>query len=259
MGCGADVEANELLISLLAGKEFIIPEVDFDDPEYEIPDLDDLYPPAARITNEDLTTKEIDGSGTFDYMMSAFAVHLRREFDADRITGDDYTKAYVQLGAAAMQNATAFLLGKDEAYWKAVTARLQAQSAQIGLVTARVALETAKVQLQVLVFEALDREANYALTKIKLATESANYCIAQFNLEELLPVEKLLKEEQINLYQQQVISYQRDAEVKAAKLFTDAWITQKTIDEGLLAPDGFTNAKIDEILDKLRLNNFQLV
>ncbi|MNT93606.1 hypothetical protein D3C72_2351200 [compost metagenome] len=57
------------------------------------------------------------------------------------------------------------------------------------------------------------------------------------------------------LYAQQVTSYQRDAEVKAAKLFTDAWITQKTMDEGLLPPDGFTNASVDTILTALKANN----
>jgi hypothetical protein len=43
--------------------------------------------------------------------------------------------------------------------------------------------------------------------------------------------------------------------VKAAKLFTDAWITQKTMDEGLTAPNGFTNSVIDTILSSLRTNN----
>lgn len=57
------------------------------------------------------------------------------------------------------------------------------------------------------------------------------------------------------LYSQQITSYQRDAEVKAAKLFTDAWITQKTIDEGLLPPTGFNNASLDTILTALKLNN----
>ena len=60
---------------------------------------------------------------------------------------------------------------------------------------------------------------------------------------------------QKELYSQQITSYQRDAEVKASKLFTDAWITQKTIDEGLNPPNGFTNASIDTILTKLKSNN----
>jgi hypothetical protein len=57
------------------------------------------------------------------------------------------------------------------------------------------------------------------------------------------------------LLTQQVTSFQRDSEVKAAKLFTDAWITNKTIDEGVTVPDGFTNASIDDVLSVLKTNN----
>ncbi len=57
------------------------------------------------------------------------------------------------------------------------------------------------------------------------------------------------------LYTQQITSYQRDSEVKAGKIFIDAWMTMKTIDEGLLPPDGFTNTNLDEILDTLKTNN----
>lgn len=57
------------------------------------------------------------------------------------------------------------------------------------------------------------------------------------------------------LYTQQITSYQRDAEVKAAKIFSDAWITQKTIDEGLLAPDAFNNASVNEVLYAVKYNN----
>ena len=57
------------------------------------------------------------------------------------------------------------------------------------------------------------------------------------------------------LYSQQITSYQRDAEVKAAKLFTDAWITQKTIDEGLTAPSNFANDSVNTILGVLKANN----
>jgi len=60
---------------------------------------------------------------------------------------------------------------------------------------------------------------------------------------------------QKELYSQQITAYQRDSEVKAARIFTDAWITQKTIDEGLTAPTGFTNASIDQVLTSLKSNN----
>jgi hypothetical protein len=43
--------------------------------------------------------------------------------------------------------------------------------------------------------------------------------------------------------------------VKASKIFSDAWITMKTIDEGLVPPNGFTNASLDTVLTALKTNN----
>ena len=110
-------------------------------------------------------------------------------------------------------------------------------------------------------------------------TDIANLS-AQYSLDNLLPAQLSMLLEQVEaqraqtlddrtdatpitgllgkqkaLYSQQIVSYMRDAEVKAAKLFTDAWITMKTIDEGLLPPTNFDNASLDEILGVLKTNN----
>jgi hypothetical protein len=56
------------------------------------------------------------------------------------------------------------------------------------------------------------------------------------------------------LHAQQITSYIRDAETKLVKLYSDSWIAQKSQDDGLLAPDQFTNVNINEILVALRTN-----
>lgn len=60
---------------------------------------------------------------------------------------------------------------------------------------------------------------------------------------------------QKDLYAQQILSYQRKSELDAAKLWSDAWTVQKTIDEGLVAPSNFTNVNVDSVLAKVRVNN----
>lgn len=310
MSCGADTNANALLTSLLQGKSFDLPAVDLNDSKYLTPDgQGELYTPPAKLTNEDLTTRVVDGSGVFDALMSGIAAHLKKEYEQNRITGQQYTEAFVAAATGAMGTATQFLLGRDQAYWQAITAQLQARALEIGVVTARVQLETAKAQLAMARTQALTAEAEYGLTKMKIATEDQTYCLAlvqtetaQFNLDKILPEQwdglkldndtktyqntqilprqKDLLLEQIevqraqtldtrtngaaikgsvgkqkDLYTQQIISYQRDAEVKAAKLFTDAWITQKTIDEGLLAPGAFRNDSVNVILRNIKKNN----
>lgn len=282
MSCGIDVEANALLESLTAGKNFDIPIIDLDDPVFDFPGdgTGGMYQEIAPITVEQLTERAVGGNGVFDALMTTYSLHIREEYDKGRITGNDYTKAYIALAENAMSQAVAFLLGKDQAFW-------QAQMAQVQAFTARVQLETAKVALASEQIDANTKEADYALTKARLATESENYCISKFNLEHLLPQQeinliaqgKLIAEQtevqraqtvdtrtdgalvvgtvglQKRLYEQQIDSYKRDSEVKASKLFTDAWITQKTLDEGLVPPNGFTNASIDTILTALKVNN----
>lgn len=340
MSCGADTTANALITSLTAGKNFEIPEIDFSKPEFQFPydPTSPLYGKVTPITVEQLTTREPGGAGVFDALMDTYRLHLREEMEKGRITGAEYTKAYIALAESAMNQAATFLLGKDQAFW-------QAQTAQLGAMTARIEFESAKVRLAAVQLEALNQEANYALTKMKLASEDIDYCISKFNLEQTLPLQlqvtelqkagaqianntatytlstmlplqsqmvtkqvdgqnisnntalfnlsdivpqqlknlqaqqKLFAEQmeaqrgqthdmrsdnfpvagvmgkQKALYTQQVTSYQRDSEVKAAKLFTDAWITQKTIDEGLVPPAGFTNASVDTVLTALKANN----
>lgn len=275
MSCSAEVEANRLLEELTKGDDFTLPIIDMTGPEWDIPGGDNspIFSEVPRITNESLTTREVGGSGVFDALMESASKHLKAEFKENRITGGEYTKAYIATLEACMGNAVQFLLGRDSAYFQAALAQIQAVTARVGLATAKAQFVLAKVQ-------ALSTKSEYALTKMKLSIEGQNYCAAKFNMDEILPAQGRLLQEQYEvqraqtmetrsdslpikgsigkqkeLYDQQITSYQRDAEVKASKLFTDAWITQKTIDEGLNPPNGFTNASIDTILTKLKTNN----
>lgn len=272
---GGDVNANALMVALLAGEDFTLPTIDLSDAAYSLPsDVGSaLYQNVVKISNEDLTTKVVDGTGTFDVIMSGFKAHLKEEYAQGRISGAEYTKAFIALTEAAMGNAVQFLLGKDAAFW-------QANQAQAAAITARVQLAIAKVQYASLLLEAMTNRANYALTKLKLATEDITFASAQYSLDNLLPAQLALLQEQKeaqraqttntrsdgstiagvlgtqkDLYVQQIVSYQRDAEVKAAKIFTDAWITMKTIEEGLVPPSNFNNSSLDAILETLKNNN----
>lgn len=302
MSCGAEIEASELMETLLEGVDNVeIPDIDLGLPEYQFPTTD-IRVPITRLTNANLTTGTVDGTGTFDVVMKSISNQLKVEYEQGRITGAEYTKAFTALVSSALSSATSFLLQRDQSYW-------QSQLLQIQAITARVQLETIKADYIKVKLEALATKANYATAKIALANASNQYCLTKNELETLRPLQaaglvadnatkvytnanllpaqkdnllsqgRLLNEQvevqlaqtadlrtdgtvitgsvgkQKALYSQQITSYQRDAEVKATKLFTDAWITQKTIDEGILPPDAFNNASLQTILEKLKLNN----
>jgi hypothetical protein len=284
---GADVLANTLLTSLLAGKNFDVPDIEITGGLFTQPPASGpLYVPVEKITVDDLTTGIVNGTGVFDKLMTSLVAHLKVEYAANRISGAEYTKAYIGIVGAALQTSSQFLLAKDQAYWQALLVQVQARSAEVELVTARVNLETARIVAAKTQFEAATAEANYGLTKIKISTEDATYANLtkqgvgiDYTNANILPKQLALLSEQIevqraqtldtrvdgavikgavgkqkDLYTQQITSYQRDAETKFVKFFSDAWITQKTIDEGLVAPSNFTNANVDAVITKLKQN-----
>lgn len=399
MSYGAETEADALLTSLTTGLSFTLPTVDLDDPLFKLSAeaADKMYAKVVAPTTADLTSGTVGGSGVFDALMASVSAHLKVEYDKSRITGNEYTQAYIQMTQSAMQMATQFLLGREQAFW-------QAQQAQIAAINGRIVLETTKVQLAGAQLAALTAKAQFALSKLKLANESVTYGIATYNLASIMPAQLagetaktsllgsqklgqdgknsidtynlatflpaqklgidydnqtktynlnyimiqqrakleseaaisaynlaytlpaqlggiqaqtagetyktssllpgqvgllaaqsaseafktsailpkqalLLSEQseaaraqtgdvridgptigglikrQRDLYEQQILSYKRDAELKLAKLFSDAWTVQKTIDEATTPPSNFTNAYIDDVLTNIRINN----
>ena len=287
--CGAKEVAQDTFSVLSNDVNITLPEVDLNQ-GFDVPSEkgNTLYNDVPTISVNDLTTKDVDGNGVFDILMKSVNNHLKDEFRKNRITGEEYTKAYIETTTAALSTATQFLLAKDTTYYQAILARSQARSAEIEAVASKVNLETLKNQLALSHYQALTAKSEYVLSKMKLATESADYCTKQaqadqieYQTNNILPQQKLLLQEQAevqraqtsdtrfdgttnvtgsigkqkDLYEQQITSYKRDAEYKAGKMYLDAWITQKTLDEGLIAPDQLTNTNIDQVLSAVRNNN----
>lgn len=270
---GADVLANTLLTSLLDGKTFAVPDVDLTGLLFAQPDgTSDLYTAITELTAEDLTTGIVGGTGMFDKLMASLTAHLKVEFEQNRISGAEYTKAYIGVVGAAMQTSAQYLLGKDQAYWQALLVQQQAQMTEVEVTRARIQLETARVELSKAQFEASTAEAAYGLTKIQISVQDITYTnhtkqgllideqkeaargqTMDLRSDGLTTIEGAIGKQK-DLYDQQIVSYQRDAETKLVKIYSDAWITQKTIDEGLTAPTEFTNVEIDAVLGGLRTN-----
>lgn len=61
-----------------------------------------------------LTTQSIDGTGVFDILMKTTKLHLLEEYEADRITGAEYTQVYLGAMTAVMQTALQFLLNTQQ-------------------------------------------------------------------------------------------------------------------------------------------------
>lgn len=271
----AATEAKDTAETILAqlGQNFTVPAVDLAGSKFQLPSQTNnpLYAPVLQLDLDALTSGKVDGSGAFDRLMSSQKAHLKEQYDKGLITGDQYTKAYIELTSVAMSTALQMLLSKDQTYFQNLLVQAQARRAEVEAVTAMVQLETAKQQLAGAKFQADTLRAQYVLTMMQVASEDAKYGLAMIQSDLVREQIEAARAQTLDtrtdgttvvgsigkqkaLYTQQIDSYKKDAEYKVGKMYLDGWITQKTIDEGLTAPSQLTNAQIDSILTKLRAN-----
>lgn len=257
---GGDTQAKIILENITQGIDFTIPDIDLSNEFFQIPDelLEQWRNTVTKLSLEDLTTREVNGSGVFDALMESVKNHIREEYDKNRITGAEYTKAYTAITESAISNSVQFLLQRDQAYWAAV-------QAQIAAITSNVQLANARVQLAIAQSQAHTAQAEYALTTMKLATEDAQFALISEQEEAVRGQTLNVRRDgsiivgsigvQKDLYNQQIVAYQRDSELKASKIWSDMWTVLRTIDEGYPLPTVFDNTVIDTVLQTLKTNN----
>jgi len=172
--------ANDLFTTLTAG--VTIPAVpNFDDVKFNFDPTTDattgLYDDVAGVTISDVTEGNgtITGVGAFDVFMQAMDTHLEREFKGNRITGSQYAEAYTTIANQVIGQSISFSLQKDQARWNAVTAQMQARIAEIQATAALVELERVKIETTNANFQLNLTAAQYALTKMQIATEEASH------------------------------------------------------------------------------------
>lgn len=268
----ASTAASGILAAL--GQDFSVPAVDLTDEAYLLPDhsTDDFYTAPAERTLEELTTGAIDGDGAFDKLMVGLKAHLTSEFEKGRISAADFTKAYIELTSMAMQGAMEFLFRSRENDWSIRLAQMQTKKAEAEAVMAGVMLETSKHQLAAAVQQQNLLKAQNALVTLQLATEDVKYNLALQQIElvkEQTEVQRAqTKDERTDsttvagllgtqkaLYEEQIASYEKDAQHKIFRSMLDAWITNKSVIETTDMPTGLNNTEITAVLTKLRTNN----
>lgn len=176
-----DVRSLEILESLTKNLNFNIPNVDFNDDAFKIPAslLATLQKEPTVISKEAVTNIDeetytssnkhtIQGTGSFDTIMSAYMKHLEREFVEKRIQGADYANAYTQLLGQAMEQAINFELNREKSRWEGILSQVQA-------ITAVANLYKAKVELAIAQGQALTTKAQYVNAVAQLGILDAQY------------------------------------------------------------------------------------
>ena len=188
MSCDVATTANSISTALLNGTNFVFPNIDINDPDFNIPDSSiGVFEPIA---DSDLTTATVNGSGVFDILMKSVSAHIMVEYKANRISGAEYTKLYAQVIESVLAGSISFLLQRNQA-------AIQAETLKVQLATAKMDAAARRIELSKTILDVENSKMAYAVNKIKLAEADAQYCSTKFNLEEMLPAQKELLDNQV--------------------------------------------------------------
>lgn len=173
----------------------------------------------ANINFSEVTNATAAGNGTghFDTIMKSALLHIKKEYDENRIKGSDYANVYLGTIQSAMQQAIQFALQE------------QMTEAQIAATEADTAIKQAQSTKDLQVKDA-------QIGKISVDTSKVNY-----ETSTLLPAQKAL----IN---RQEKGFDDDAKQKLLKQTLDSWSVAYSVAQDANAiPDTITTSVIDSI------------
>ena len=136
---------------------------------------DPAYAQINPLDIEQLTTKQVDGTGVFDALMTAMNAQMTAQFEKGRITGGDYAKVYLGAIQSAMQFGLQFLLSKDAQYLQNLQLQAQVQLAQAQKVRAEADIQLARAQIQQMAFQSIE-------TRFKAYSARNEYAASKMSL-----------------------------------------------------------------------------
>ena len=172
-----------------------------------------------------VTDGTLAGNGIFDTWMRALGAHLKREYAEQRITGDEYAKAYIALMNNLLNAAVGFLTQDAQLAMaqEKLKYELQLLDAQVKLADKELALKDKELAI---------KEKQVALAEAQLKAAEAQYK----DTVDGLPVGGVLGK-QMKVYDAQAKGFKDNALQAATKIMVDTWNIRRQTDEGLQTTD----------------------
>ena len=168
-----------------------------------------------------VTDGTLAGNGIFDTWMRALGAHLKREYAEQRITGDEYAKAYIALMNNLLNAAVGFLtqdaqlaMAKEKLAYE-----LQLLDAQVNLANKELAIKDKDLAL---------KEKQVALAEAQLKAAEAQYK----DTVDGQPIGGVLGK-QMKVYDAQAKGFKDNALQAATKIMVDTWNIRRQTEESL--------------------------
>lgn len=160
----------------------------------------------ATLDISDITTGAIDGTGAFDVLMKTVFLHLQREYAANRITGDMYAKAYVEIMNNTLAQAAQYVVSAVQA-----SANEELVAAQIRKINKDI--ELTEEQIKLLGYQGVSEQAKYQDT---VNGQAITGTIGK----------------QKEVYSAQSKGFRDSALQSVAKTMIDTWAVRRSTDDG---------------------------
>ena len=197
--------------------------------------LEDLNIPLVQVTNEDLTTREVGGTGIFDFIGSSVMNQLEMLTNRNLITKSEVANVYSTLLVQGIQTAAQYALEKANILNQSYAMKVQAVQAAVAVLQAK---------------------ANMLMLPIQIRLQYAQL-EAQLKQLELIKVQTELEKEKYPQVQAQtdLILAQTDAQrIQNEQLKEQAYILQEQVKQA-----GITTQLQTLQLDQQALSNNKLV
>lgn len=137
-------------------------------------DQDLIYIDVTEFTKnvqKDDTTHTVTGDGIFDTLMNTATQHLLAQYEANRLRGEDYATAYIDVYKTTLQAALQAWLQKGIA------------DAQLELLKAQIEAEKGKQDLYRRQIEGFDEEFLYKVLRIMMDSWAVGFSVAKDSFE----------------------------------------------------------------------------
>lgn len=183
----------------------------------------------------DLTEQSLTGAGVLDALLTTIKLHLDREFQEERIKGNEYANAYVQLVSAALNAAVQYAVSKPESEAKVADMEALRPSTVLASEKNVVKIETEK-----------------ELIRAKLMTEIAQTMdVIEWTPGQPISVLGVIGKQKA-LYEEQKQGYVKDAIIKAAKIYADTAHLQLNVNENYTnGSNGLSDGHIATMMAKV--------
>ena len=137
--------------------------------------MENLDIPLVQVETTDLTTREVDGKGVFDFIGSSVMNQLEMLVNRNLITKSEVAQVYSNLLVQGLQTATQFTLEKANILNQSYSMRVQATQASVAVLQAKAQLLTLPIQIR-LQYAQLDAQLKQLeLLKIQTELEKEKY------------------------------------------------------------------------------------